>query len=296
MMSQRLLRLGLELVCRGTFIFFALLGRTAVGEEPTVQASERWDIAVFAPHSDDEAIGCTGVLLRAIEQKQRVGVVVVTAGDGFPKAAAAAAKKSVGELQPADYIQLAALRQRHTVQAMTQLGVPATDILFLGYPDGGLKTIYESAGAAPYRQPLTGKSETYGVSVGDYHSQRHGSAAPYTKRAMIDDLAEILRTRRPRTIYTTHEVDTHPDHRTTFHLVRDAATAAGFAGELLTYIVHGKPLQETPRRIVLNEAEKRRKRATIETYQVGVSPVHDDLAETYALPEELFWPVRVTAR
>ena len=35
------------------------------------------DILVIAPHPDDEAIGCTAVMLQAIEQKQRVGVVVL---------------------------------------------------------------------------------------------------------------------------------------------------------------------------------------------------------------------------
>src|SRR5215831_4337306 len=69
------------------------------------------DVLIVAPHSDDEAIGCTGVILRAVAEKKRVGVVVVTAGDGFPKAAAAAAKKQVEELKPDDFVALAALRQ-----------------------------------------------------------------------------------------------------------------------------------------------------------------------------------------
>ena len=31
-----------------------------------------WDVLVIAPHSDDEAIGCTGMILRAVEKKQHV--------------------------------------------------------------------------------------------------------------------------------------------------------------------------------------------------------------------------------
>src|SRR5262245_43425532 len=41
------------------------------------------DLLVIAPHPDDEAIGCTAVMLQALERKQRVGVVVVTNGDAF---------------------------------------------------------------------------------------------------------------------------------------------------------------------------------------------------------------------
>ena len=52
------------------------------------------DILIVAPHSDDEAIGCTAVILRAIKAGKRGGIVVVTNGDGFPKAAAAITKKS----------------------------------------------------------------------------------------------------------------------------------------------------------------------------------------------------------
>src|SRR5690349_7823006 len=83
------------------------------------------DILVIAPHSDDEAIGCTGVMLRAIAQGERVGVVVVTAGDGGPKIAAAMAKKPVDALVPQDFVDTAALRQRHTLEAMPTLGVRA---------------------------------------------------------------------------------------------------------------------------------------------------------------------------
>jgi LmbE family N-acetylglucosaminyl deacetylase len=256
-------------------------------------AAERWDLVVVAPHSDDEAIGCTGVMLRALERKKRVGVVVLTAGDGHVKAAAAAAKKEAEQLIPQDFVDLAALRQRHTLEAMTQLGLRAEDLLFLGYPDGGLAAIYTAEDDAPYRQPHTGRSETYGPVVRDYHFQAHGQSAPYVRQAVIDDLTEIFKARRPQEIYTTNEVDAHPDHRATSWFVRNAAAAAGLEGPLFTYVVHGKPPPEPPRlRLFLTAAELQRKRATIEIYQSGVSPVHDDLAEHYALPEELFWAIR----
>src|SRR5690242_12652478 len=77
-----------------------LLGALA-GREPASKAAAPLDVLVVAPHPDDEALGCAGVLLRALEQKQRVGVVLVTNGDGFPRAAAVVAKKSESALRPA---------------------------------------------------------------------------------------------------------------------------------------------------------------------------------------------------
>ena len=129
----------------------------------------------------------------------------------------------------------------------------------------------------------------------DCHSHTtHGRAASYTKQAVIDDLVEIIRTRKPREIYVTNEVDTHGDHRATYWFVRDAARVAGFHGQLWTYVVHGQAPDVAPGRVVtLTLAELKRKRATIEIYQTGVSPVHDELAEHYTLPEERFWPVSV---
>lgn len=263
-------------------------------DPPESPAVRQLDVLVVAPHSDDEAIGCTAVILRAIERQQRVGCVIVTAGDGFPKAAAALMKKDVKELTPEDFLALATLRQRHSIQAMKRIGLQPADLLFLGYPDGGLASLYATKDDAVYRQPFTAKTATYGAEVADYHTSTHGRAAPYQRSAVLSDLTEIIKTRKPVEIYVTGETDTHGDHSATFAFVRDAATAADYRGTLWTYIVHGRPPAEAPdRRLELTEAERKAKRSLLELYQSGVSPVHDDLAETYARPEEVFWAVRI---
>jgi len=253
------------------------------------------DLLVVAPHSDDEAIGCTGAILRANAERKRVGIVVVTAGDGFPKAATAHGKKTVDRLTADDFVNLAALRQRHTLQAMERLEVKADDVMFLGFPDGGLEPMYRSQDDGSYRQPFTGKSETYGPVAVDYHRRVHGRPAPYTRAAVLANLMEIIKTRKPREIYLTGEADTHADHRATFWFVRDAAREAGFQGSLWTFVVHGRePDQPPDRRLVLTDSELTTKQKLLEGYQVGVSPVHDQLAATYAKPEERFWSVTVT--
>jgi LmbE family N-acetylglucosaminyl deacetylase len=288
-------------------ILLAIVGQTSPAAKPplgTISGAavvSPFDILVIAPHSDDEAIGCTGVILRAVARGQRVGVIVVTAGDGFPKAAAAAAGKSIEALTPQDFVDLSTMRQRHTLSAMREIGVRPNDVYFLGYPDGGMKALFAMAGESPpeprnvppYRQPHTGRSETYGTAVADYHTRRHGRAAPYRKQAVVEDLREIIADARPREIYVTHEIDTHPDHAALFRFVRDAATTAHFQGRLLTFVVHGIEPQEPPtKRIALTADELAKKRRTIEIYQVGVSPVHDRLAEQYAKPEERFWDAK----
>jgi len=61
--------------------------------------------------------------------------VVVTNGDGFPKAAAVITKKPQDQLVPTDFIKLTGIRQQHTLTAMKQIGVKAAELVFLGYPD-----------------------------------------------------------------------------------------------------------------------------------------------------------------
>jgi LmbE family N-acetylglucosaminyl deacetylase len=253
------------------------------------------DVLVVAPHPDDEVIGCAGVMLQALEQHKRVGVVVITSGDGYPALAAVVAKKDKAQLVPDDFLKAGALRQQHSVRAMARIGVPRDELVFLGYPDSGLEKIYSANGSAPFQQMFTMKNETYGVTARDYHSVVHGTPAPYLKANVVGDLAEIIRTRRPKEIYVTHEADTHGDHRTAFKFVRDAVRSAGYRGDFYTYVVHGPPPSGEPsRRVTLTATQIETKRAALRDHQAGTSPIHDRLADEYTKPEELFWKIRVT--
>ena len=270
----------------------SLVPGALVGQEHDEKQPAPLDILVIAPHPDDEAIGCTAVMLRALQKKQRVGVVLVTNGDGFPQAAAAVAKKPVAQLEPADFLRLARIRQHHSVDALSKIGVRRADLIALGYPDSGLKAIYESKDDKPYQQPFTGKAETYAAVIRDYHTLAHGRPAAYIRAAILADLEEILKARKPKEVYVTGEADTHPDHRATFWFVRDAARAAGYRRPLLTFVVHGKPPVGPAHRVVLTEAEQDRKRAILTEYQTKLSPVHDNLAQEYMRAEEVFWLIR----
>jgi LmbE family N-acetylglucosaminyl deacetylase len=300
--------LTLVKLCRRHFTFLALgvaLALATIGCSPdsrtrdSTSSPAAWkpptvDLLIFAPHSDDEAIGCTGVMLQALEKKQRIAVVIITAGDAHVRAAAVVARKETNNLVPDDFLKLAALRQQHSLRATAHIGVPRDNLIFLGYPDGGLNALSQGKLDGPYLQPHTRKSETYGEPARDYHSRAHGSPAPYTKASVLADVAEIIKACRPKEIYVTNDLDTHADHMASFHLVRAAARTAGYRGTLFTYVVHGRPPTESPGRVVaLTPSQLETKRAVIRLYQEGTSPVHDMLADTYALPEERFWPVLI---
>lgn len=252
-------------------------------------APEPLDLLVVAPHPDDEILGCGGVLLHALEAKKRVGVVVITSGDGYPALTAIVAKKDRAQLTPEDFMRAGALRQRHSVRAAARIGYPEKELLFLGYPDSGLEAIYKRTEAEPFQQMFTRKNETYGVTVPDYHSVAHGRAAPYLKASVVGDLAEIIKSRRPAEVYVTHEGDTHADHKSAFWYVRDALRAAGSQAKFFTYVVHGDSPAEPPsKRVMLTPAQIETKRAALVEHTAGTSPIHDSLPDG-AKPEELFW-------
>jgi len=113
------------------------------------------------------------------------------------------------------------------------------------------------------------------------------------KSSVVADLAEIIRSRAPKAIFTTLDIDTHADHRATSLFVREAVRAAAYKGPVRGYVVHGKPPADEPDlALTLTPEELKRKRALLEIYQAGVSPVHDGLADEYTLPEERFWLLR----
>jgi len=278
-------------------ILFLLMASTvSTRSQDTLKVKEasksQLDVLVVAPHPDNEMIGCSGILIQALEKKKRVAIVVITNGDGHPNLTAAAVNKERDKLTTDDFKQAGALRQMHSVTAAARLGVPDAELMFLGYPDSGLEKIYLMVDGSPLRQMFTQQRETYGLTVPDYHTRVHGKSAPYLKGSIIGDLAEIIRTRSPKEIYVTHEADTHGDHRAAFWLVRDAILAAGHQGDFFTYLVHGKDPPVPPtRRVKLTPAQFAIKRAAIMDHQKGTSPVHDHLADEYAKPEEIFWQV-----
>jgi LmbE family N-acetylglucosaminyl deacetylase len=118
---------------RGLLISLSLLLLTSIGEAKT--------ILIVAPHPDDEALCCSGIIDTATERGDTVYVVVLTNGDAF---------------------QSGLQREGETVTAMGLLGVPEQQIIFLGYGDGLTLTLYESNNPNQVYKSLADVSATYG--------------------------------------------------------------------------------------------------------------------------------------
>ena len=88
---------------------------------------------VFAPHPDDETLGCGGFIALKRDQKVQVDVVILTDGSAC-----------FGPMQSTVAQALADLREREAVRAMALLGVPKAQIHFLKQPDNQLSSLKES--------------------------------------------------------------------------------------------------------------------------------------------------------
>jgi LmbE family N-acetylglucosaminyl deacetylase len=196
---------------------------------------------VFAPHPDDEILGCAGIVSRTLSEGRRVRIVLFTNGDGFPGWASLLSGKPVERLGAGDFVELGRFRQVQSQLGTLTLGVKPEDLVFLGYPDAGLDRVYQARGPEPYRQTFTSMTHTYGPAQGDYHTSAHGAPAPYTYSAALSDLVEILQHSKPGRILVTAEADRHRDHQAAYRFVRDAVRATGFNGAFETYLIHGGP-------------------------------------------------------
>ncbi len=79
---------------------------------------------VFAPHPDDESLGCGGLISLLRTRKQRVGIVFVSDG-----AMSHPASKRY------DYAARVALRRQEATEAAAELGVNPNELYFLNLPD-----------------------------------------------------------------------------------------------------------------------------------------------------------------
>jgi LmbE family N-acetylglucosaminyl deacetylase len=86
---------------------------------------------VFAPHQDDEVLGCGGTVIRKRQAQSRVKIVFLT--DGSRSHAGLMAEE-----------ELRALRVEEALAAAVTLGVDKGDVSFLAFPDGQLTQNQES--------------------------------------------------------------------------------------------------------------------------------------------------------
>jgi LmbE family N-acetylglucosaminyl deacetylase len=106
----------------------------ARGAQPLDEHDLAQPALVFAPHPDDETLGCGGTLLKKLSAGARVGVVFLTDG-----------RRSHARLMAED--ELRAVREREAQAACRALGIEPQQVFFFGFADGELSRFQREATA-----------------------------------------------------------------------------------------------------------------------------------------------------
>ncbi len=284
----------------------------------TVGTGER--LLVVAPHPDDETIAAAGLIQQVLVAGGSVRVVLVTAGDGYQDAVRSITPDIPP--QPHEYVAYGERRISETEASAEALGSGRIDVELLGFPDGGLHGLLDDH----WSRTKPERSQTTGAADPPYDEARD-PRLPYTGANLRAELTRILREARPTLLALPDPVDIHPDHSAagifTLLALEDWQRGGGrsqrnapVAPRLLAYLVHWpnwpsgwtewnpnpgelattaiEPPPKIPARdvtvrsFVLDEAERRTKRAALDRYasQLAISPA---FLNAFVRTNELFF-------
>jgi LmbE family N-acetylglucosaminyl deacetylase len=191
----------------------AALASTRLPVLPTPSATTR--LMVFAPHCDDETLGCAGLIQQTLAAGGKAQAVILTNGDGFRTAVECQTHRL--RVTPEDFIQFAGLRQQESVRALANLGIVADDVHFLGYPDQGLQSLWNDN----WTPDRLYTSRTTQCDHAPYANVFH-KETPYCGQSVMDDIKANLRAFRPTLVTVTHPAEDHADHAATAAFVARA--------------------------------------------------------------------------
>ena len=192
-------------------------------------------ILILAPHPDDEIIGCAGIIQKARAMGLPIKVVFLTNGDSNEWSFLVYHKRPV--LVPKAVQRMGEIRQQEAVAAAKVVGIPETDLIFMGYPDFGMLNIWNNR----WKDRPAYKSVLTKVTAVPYKNAfRPG--APYKGEEVIKDIKAILRDFKPTRIFLSHPADHNGDHRAFYLFTRIALwdLESEMHPKLYPYIVHWK--------------------------------------------------------
>lgn len=196
-------------------------------------------VLVIAPHPDDETLGAGLLIKKTITNGGQVKVVLMTNGDGYRVAAHLDYAKVT--LTPKEYIDFGYLRQQESLKALKLLGVSEDNVIFLGYPDGGLASLWSSNwnSSVPYTSINTLSDRS--PYINSFYKDRL-----YCGQNVVDDLSKIIADYQPTMIVMPHPNDRHPDHWATNAFMKYTLTVMDYTPQQeWLYLVH-RGLWPTP--------------------------------------------------
>jgi LmbE family N-acetylglucosaminyl deacetylase len=162
-------------------------------------------VMLFAPHPDDESLGCGVLLQRAVRGGAAIRVIYATDGEDNPWPQRGVLRK--WRLNGTDRQRWGKWRRAEALAALRVLGVRADDVRFIGLPDQQLSLLLMR-----------------------------------NCRTILDRFADIIDEFDPTDLFVPSLADTHPDHSALavmLRLVMALSHACDARTRIWHYIVHG---------------------------------------------------------
>lgn len=198
---------------------------------PDVKSSDR--VLIFAPHPDDESLGTGGVISRAIDKNATVKVVMVT--DGSKSHTHTVFNQFRTTTNLTENVSLPELRHNETLKAIKNLGLNESDVIFLGYPDGGLRSILNDHW--DYSNPYKSDNDYNQYDHAPY-SWVYEKNATYSGANVAKNMENIINDFKPTIIFYPDDGDDHPDHWAVSFFAQYAIMETNYTGAQYTYLVH----------------------------------------------------------
>lgn len=189
-------------------------------------------VLIFSPHNDDETLGAGEFIKKSLKNGAKVKVVLITNGDGFKSAL----QLDYFNLFPKqnDFIKFGYTRQQERINALSQLGLSKNNIIFLGYPDGGIAHLWSSNwdNSNPYKSNFTQSNRSP-------YSNSYTKNAIYSGENLASDITKIINEYKPDYIVMPHPNDRHPDHWAVNAFVQYTLTYTNYTPKKIwLYLVH----------------------------------------------------------
>lgn len=189
---------------------------------------------ILSPHPDDESLGCGGLLARCAGANVPAKVAFFTGGDGT-RTTQLALRFNPRFGGPYDLLSIAHERQVEARNAARALGLDESAIEFLGFPDGGMETIWKEGFSErdPFVSPFTAKMRV------PYENARTPQA-PFCRQSVLEAIVASLEEFKPTLVLTTPAFDTHRDHVAAFHFLQRALEMASLERkpDFWIYLIH----------------------------------------------------------
>jgi LmbE family N-acetylglucosaminyl deacetylase len=210
------------------FFIFPIYSEETDLEEISVD-NER--ILIVSPHPDDESLAVAGIIKKAVDNNQSVLLVEVTDGSGSINSSKL--RKFNEEHNSSG--SLVEIRRNETINAMKTLGLSEENIIFLGYPDGGLNHMFNDNWGVEIPFKSNNEFNQFDYCPYNYTYKQNSS---YSGACLSHDLNKIIHEFKPTSIYYPDVGDEHKDHRATSAFVMYSSAENNYTGNKYTYLIH----------------------------------------------------------